>query len=246
MKKYFCLGVIFCLLVIRSAQAEATDTDQDGLSDEQEAIYLTQVDKADTDNDGFNDGLEVKNGFSPLQGKKAKLRDVDTDKDGLNDAWEAIIGSGLDNADTDADDHQDGEEVRNGFDPLLPDRAVDKLIAVDLKTQRLEYFFDGKKLDSFLISSGLKSMPTPKGEFKVLAKMPSKTYGGQGYNFYYPNTKWNLHFTTAKNGLRYYIHGAYWHKNFGHPMSHGCVNVSYDNMEDLYDWAQVGTKILIK
>jgi lipoprotein-anchoring transpeptidase ErfK/SrfK len=22
------------------------------------------------------------------------------------------------------------------------------------------------------------------------------------------------------------LHGAYWHNNFGHPMSHGCVNIS--------------------
>ena len=28
-------------------------------------------------------------------------------------------------------------------------------------------------------------------------------------------------------------------------MSHGCVNVSYANMEPLYWWAQVGTKVLI-
>ena len=84
-------------------------------------------------------------------------------------------------------------------------------------------------------------MPTPVGSFTVLDKVPSKNYGGT--NFSYPNTKWNLHFTTQ--GLRYYIHGAYWHNKFGQPMSHGCVNVSYGNMERLYNFAQAGTSVEI-
>ncbi|MFH0951427.1 MAG: L,D-transpeptidase, partial [bacterium] len=50
--------------------------------------------------------------------------------------------------------------------------------------------------------------------------------------------------TTGK--YRYYIHGAYWHNNFGQPMSHGCVNVAYDNMEDLYWYAQIGTKVIVE
>ena len=86
-------------------------------------------------------------------------------------------------------------------------------------------------------------MPTPTGDFEILAKVPIKNYGGSGFNFSYPDTKWNLHFTTRY--WRYYIHGAYWHDNFGQPMSHGCVNVSYENMEPLYWWAEVGTKVKI-
>ena len=87
-------------------------------------------------------------------------------------------------------------------------------------------------------------MPTPQGEFKILAKVPSKNYGGTGFGFSYPNTKWNLHFTTRY--WRYYIHGAYWHDNWGNVMSHGCVNVSYENMEPLYWWTQIGTKVVIE
>ncbi|MDP3985970.1 MAG: L,D-transpeptidase, partial [Candidatus Veblenbacteria bacterium] len=46
-------------------------------------------------------------------------------------------------------------------------------------------------------------------------------------------------------GYSYYIHGAWWHNNFGKPQSHGCVNVAYEHMERLYTWAQVGTKVII-
>jgi len=169
---------------------------------------------------------------------------VDTDKDYLSDAWEKIIGTDPNNPDTDGDKYLDGTEVAAGFDPLDKEpKQIAKLIKVDLKTQHLWYYFGDKILADFPISSGLKNTPTPKGEFKILDKVPVKSYGGKGYNFYFPNTKWNLHFTTGK--YRFYIHGAYWHNKFGQPMSHGCVNVSYANMEALYWFAQVGTKVII-
>ena len=60
----------------------------------------------------------------------------------------------------------------------------------------------------------------------------------------YPNTKWNMHFTTQY--YRYYIHGAYWHDNFGVlPVSGGCVNVRYEDMEDLYNFTEIGTNVTI-
>ena len=33
------------------------------------------------------------------------------------------------------------------------------------------------------------------------------------------------------------FHGTYWHSNFGHPMSHGCINMTIDDAKKLYDWA---------
>lgn len=125
--------------------------------------------------------------------------------------------------------------------PVLPNTS--KHIIVTLKTQTLQYFEGDRLIGEFKISSGIRGMPTPTGEFTVLAKKPVVHYKGETYNF--PNTKWNLMFK-ANVPLNYYIHGAYWHNNFGHPMSHGCVNVSYVNMEPLYNWAEVGTRITIQ
>ncbi|MBI3291058.1 L,D-transpeptidase, partial [Candidatus Falkowbacteria bacterium] len=154
------------------------------------------------------------------------------------------LGTDIFNVDTDGDGFSDGEEVTNGFDPLSSNKEkISKRIEVVLASQHLAYYFGDVKLEDFAISGGVASMPTPKGEFSVLDKVPSKTYGGTGFDFYYPNTKWNLHFTT--DYWRYFIHGAYWHNNFGSPMSHGCVNVRYDQMERLYNFAEVGTKVEI-
>ncbi|MEI6597045.1 MAG: hypothetical protein WCL13_02425, partial [bacterium] len=41
------------------------DTDQDGLDDQTEVIYGTDLDNPDTDGDGFKDGEEVTNGYNP-------------------------------------------------------------------------------------------------------------------------------------------------------------------------------------
>jgi len=35
----------------------------------------------------------------------------------------------------------------------------------------------------------------------------------------------------------YAIHGAYWHNNFGRPMSHGCVNAPISQVGHLFEWS---------
>lgn len=243
--KKIIIFAIFLLLVPFSIKAQSVniDSDGDGLSDYDELnIYFTDYNNPDTDGDGFNDGLEIATAYSPRHGDGQKLIAVDSDKDYLNDKWELALGTGLMNPDSDGDLYLDGTEVAAGYNPLSRDlEQLEKVIKVDIATQTLSYYFDGKLFDRFLISSGVNGMNTPEGEFTILDKVPVKHYGGGDFD--YPNTKWNLHFTTQK--YRYYIHGAYWHNNFGHPMSHGCVNVSYENMEPLYWWAQHGTKVEI-
>lgn len=43
------------------------DSDQDGLSDQEEQSYGTDPNKADTDGDGYSDGVELKGGYNPLK-----------------------------------------------------------------------------------------------------------------------------------------------------------------------------------
>lgn len=232
------------LLLVQTVHAADVDSDSDGLSDTQEtSLYHTDPNLADTDADGFPDGTETKQGYSPLFGNKKKMVDVDSDKDGLNDAWEIALGTDITNLDTDGDGYKDGQEVLAGYDPSDSEPIkLEKIIQVNLKTQHLSYLLGNTVLEEFPISSGLKSTPTPVGKFTVLQKRPTVHYKGVGFDF--PNTKWNLRFKQGPT-LSYYIHGAYWHDKFGKPMSHGCVNVSYANMERLYNWAEVGTQIQI-
>ncbi len=152
------------------------------------------------------------------------------------------LGTGLMNPDSDGNKYLDDTEVRAGYSSLNSDRVkLEKLISVDLAKQHLTYYFGGKKLETFPISNSVKGWETPTGEFTIIKKYPVKHYAGRDFDF--PNTKWNLHFTTKK--YNYYIHGAYWHNDFGKPKNHGCINVSYQNIERLYIWAQADTKVKI-
>lgn len=69
--------------------------------------------------------------------------------------------------------------------------------------------------------------PTPKGEFIIFRKTPSRYMQGPipeitGSNYYdLPGVPWNLYFTHGGA----VIHGAYWHTSFGEEYSHGCVNL---------------------
>jgi lipoprotein-anchoring transpeptidase ErfK/SrfK len=61
---------------------------------------------------------------------------------------------------------------------------------------------------------------------------------GPGYDL--PNVPYVMYFYQG-----YGLHGTYWHHNFGHPMSHGCVNFKTEDAGWLYNWASVGTLVNI-
>jgi len=123
-----------------------------------------------------------------------------------------------------------------------------KKIVVDRSEQKL-YAYDGEELFmELLISTGLELTPTPRGTFSVFKKTPSRYMQGplpglvdqQVYDL--PGVPWNLYFT--HEGA--VIHGAFWHKSFGRPYSHGCVNLPPDKARELYMWAPLGTKVVVR
>lgn len=113
-----------------------------------------------------------------------------------------------------------------------------KFIAVDLKQQRLYRYQDGQLLDSFLVSSGKRNTPTLAGEFAIFNKRSKVRMTGIDYDL--PNVPWVASYDGA-----YTIHGTYWHNNFGHPMSHGCVNMKTSEAKIVYDWSEIGTPVII-
>lgn len=166
---------------------------------------------------------------------------LDTDNDGLSDNLELQLGTDLQNKDTDEDTYSDGLEVENGYNPLKgkADRSLSRHVEVDKNTQQMSWYLNEIKIGQAPVSTGVIGLDTPNGEFKILRKRLTVNYAGRNYS--YPNTKWNLEFKKS-----FYLHGAYWHNQFGiKPMSHGCVNIAYNNAEKLYKFLSVGDKVVI-
>ncbi len=124
----------------------------------------------------------------------------------------------------------------------------EKEIIVSRSEQKLYAYEDGNIFMEEKISTGLELTPTPRGTFKVFRKTPTRYMQGPLPNLidqqYYdlPGVPWNLYFTDGGA----VIHGAYWHNSFGRKYSHGCVNVSPESAQKLYEWADLGTKVIIK
>ncbi|MBI3379270.1 L,D-transpeptidase [Candidatus Gottesmanbacteria bacterium] len=125
---------------------------------------------------------------------------------------------------------------------VLGETSEKKHIYVDLQRQSLSAFAGDKKVMEFPISSG-KWFPTPTGEFKIWIKLRYAHMSGGNpadgtyYNLY--NIPYTMFYSgpNASAGRGFSLHGAYWHNNFGYPMSHGCVNIRPEDAKKLYYWA---------
>jgi lipoprotein-anchoring transpeptidase ErfK/SrfK len=117
----------------------------------------------------------------------------------------------------------------------------EKHIYVDLSTQKLYAFQGDTKVLQSYIASG-KWNPTPVGNFHIWTKLrATRMSGGEGADYYnLPNVPYVMYFYQD-----YGLHGAYWHDNFGHKMSHGCVNLREVDARDLYNWAEIGTPVSV-
>lgn len=113
-----------------------------------------------------------------------------------------------------------------------------KWIDVDLTHQVLRAYAGQTLVFQTLVSTGLPATPTVMGTYRIYAKYVSAPMSGPGY--YLPNVPYIMYFYRG-----YALHGTYWHSNFGRPMSHGCVNLSVADAEWLFNWAEVGTPVVV-
>jgi len=124
---------------------------------------------------------------------------------------------------------------------VLGSSDLPKRIEVNLSNQTLYAYEGNTKVFEFLISSG-KWYPTPTGTFRIWGKYRyTKMSGGSkaAHTYYYlPNVPFVMYFGNDKIAASrgFGLHGTYWHSNFGHPMSHGCINMKTEEAEQLFYW----------
>lgn len=125
---------------------------------------------------------------------------------------------------------------------VLGVNSEEKHIEVDLANQKVYAFEGNNKVHDFTVSTG-KWGRTPTGEFRIWVKVRSqKMEGGNqaiGTYYYLPGVPYVMFFYNSQisKARGFSFHGTYWHNNFGHPMSHGCVNMRTADAKTLYEWA---------
>jgi hypothetical protein len=121
------------------------------------------------------------------------------------------------------------------------DPNIEKHIYIDLSMQQLYAYENNKQIFKTFIASG-KWNPTPVGNFHIWEKLrATRMAGGEGADAYdLPNVPYVMYFYQD-----YGLHGAYWHNNFGHMMSHGCVNMRIVDAKTVYEWSDVGTPVSV-
>lgn len=112
-------------------------------------------------------------------------------------------------------------------------------LQVDLSNQRLYAWEGDTPVYAVIVSTGKPSTPTVRGVFAVQSMHRTTRMRGATYDV--PNVPWTMYFHRG-----YAIHGAYWHHNFGTPVSHGCVNVAVDHAEWFFNWASIGTPVVVQ
>jgi lipoprotein-anchoring transpeptidase ErfK/SrfK len=111
-------------------------------------------------------------------------------------------------------------------------------IEVRLGTQRLVAWEGGKPVYAVIVSTGKATTRTRSGVFAIQSRYRMARMQGDDYDV--PDVPYTMYYSGG-----YAIHGAYWHNKFGTPVSHGCVNVAVNHAKWLFNWAAVGTPVVV-
>lgn len=118
-------------------------------------------------------------------------------------------------------------------------RSPQRWIEIRLRSQRLLAWEGDKQVYAVIVSTGKSYSPTPKGTFAIQSMHRVARMQGDDYDV--PDVPYVMYYSG-----NYGIHGAYWHNNFGTPVSHGCTNVAVDHAKWLFGWATIGTPVVVR
>ncbi|MCJ7736264.1 MAG: L,D-transpeptidase family protein [Anaerolineae bacterium] len=129
--------------------------------------------------------------------------------------------------------------------PLITSRRI----VVDMSDQRL-YAYEGEAIVfNYLASTGIEESPTIPGTFQILTK-DEEAYASI-WDLWMPHFmglyRTAPDFTNGIHGLPTLSGGRQlWAGYLGSPVSYGCVVIGLDEARALFDWAELGTLVVIQ
>lgn len=134
--------------------------------------------------------------------------------------------------------------VRPDPGPSSPASGGEKVIEILISSQRLRAWHGDDLVLQTAVSTGKPGYETPRGRFSVLSK--ERRHWSTQYHVWMPYAMRVvrgifIHEVPVRpDGVQY---GA---AELGRPVSAGCIRVGVGSAKRLYDWARVGTTVLIR
>lgn len=122
-----------------------------------------------------------------------------------------------------------------------------KRIEIDVSEQHMWVYEDDRLIWDWPASTGLPRYPTRYGRFQVLDKIPMAY--SRPWDLWMPDWLGIYWAGSTENGIHSLpiINGQeLWRGYLGSKISYGCIVVGTEEGKQLYDWADVGTAVLIR
>jgi lipoprotein-anchoring transpeptidase ErfK/SrfK len=135
----------------------------------------------------------------------------------------------------------------NFFDyPVVPDKRIE----VSISQQRMRVFENGQLKWDWVASTGIDSSPTWPGIYQIISHVPN-AYAAN-WNLWMPNFM-GVYRPIPGQDFTNGIHGfptrggsqLLWTNDLGHRVTFGCILLSSDNAQTLYNWAEEGVIVQI-
>jgi len=132
-------------------------------------------------------------------------------------------------------------------DKTLPGRWID----ADLSEPAMVTAYEGNRIVySALAIKGTTANSTPKGTFAIERRVEDETMDSSTLGiprdapngYYLKNVLYTQYFTPDGASLHY----NYWLGTFGYAGSHGCLGLNYDDARWFWNWANIGTPVVIR
>ena len=109
---------------------------------------------------------------------------------------------------------------------------------------------DGKAVFSTLSLKGTSGWVTPTGFFTILRRVQNEIMSSEGLGiprdapggYYLKDVLFTQYFTNDGSSIHY----NYWSSNWGYSGSHGCLGMNYNDSLWFWEWAEVGTPLVIQ
>ncbi len=125
-----------------------------------------------------------------------------------------------------------------------------KVMRVDLSDQTVNLELDGVSIRQFRVSTGAAKTPTPIGTYEISLKQELRI-GGKWPHYHMPKFMWFRAGGYGFHALPYLVNdrGTFWSEaldHIGRPASHGCVRMLPDDADFAFDFATIGTQVVVQ